>query len=495
VHEEHPQDLVLIAGATGFVGKRLLRELQSAGRSVRCFVRRPEKLAGLIYGKTQVARGDLLDPGSLEAALRGVRTAFYLVHSMDDKGDFESLDRKAARQFGEAARRAGVRRIVYLGGLGEEGSDLSAHLRSRHEVGVLLGECGVEVIELRASIVLGCGSVSFEMIRALVERLPVMITPRWVDTPSQPIGIDDLIRCLVSAVDLPPGRGRVIEIGGADCFSYGEIMREYARQRGLRRLMISVPVLTPRLSSLWLGLVTPFYATVGRKLVDSLRNPTVVREASGMESLGVHPVGVREAITATLLEEDMEFRSSRWAVLADSRPGRPGLSLAPRPWLVDARSLDVKAPAKRVFAAIERLGGANGWYYANWLWRLRGALDSAIGGVGLRRGRSDPRRMRVGDQVDFWRIEELDPGHRLRLAAEMKVPGRAWLEFEVTGGEDGTRIRQTAVFEPHGLAGVLYWRALTFVHLLVFRGLLRGIAREANRETPHPVSSLASGGV
>lgn len=484
-----PEELVLLTGATGFVGRRLLRELQARGRSVRCLARRPEKLDHPAADTTEVVRGDVLDPSALDAALKGVRTAVYLVHSMDGSGDFESLDRTAARQFGEAARRAGVGRIVYLGGLGEDGSGLSRHLRSRHEVGVLLGESGVEVVELRASIVLGCGSVSFEMIRALVERLPVMITPRWVDTPSQPIGIDDLMRCLIAAIDLPPGRTRVIELGGTDRFSYGQIMREYARQRGLRRMMISVPVLSPRLSSLWLGLVTPFYATVGKKLVDSLRNPTIVRDASGMEEMGVSPVGVREAIVATLEEEDHEFRASSWAALGEHQGGLAGPRSVPPMRLVYARSLDVKTPPARVFDAIERLGGANGWGYANWLWRIRGFLDKAIGGVGMRRGRSSPGPMRVGDAVDFWRIDELDPGHRVRLAAEMKVPGRAWLELEVTGGPEGSRIHQTAVFEPRGVGGVVYWYMLTLAHALVFRGLLRAIAREALRGASRSIAA------
>jgi len=483
VISERGNDLILLAGATGFVGKRLLRGLQAAGRPVRCLARRPAALEGLVGSTTEVVPGDVLDAGSLESAMRGVRTAIYLVHSMDRERDFVTIDRDAARGFGGAAARAGVRRIVYLGGLGDDGPGLSPHLKSRHEVGHLLRESGVEVIELRASIVLGCGSVSFEMIRALVERLPVMITPRWVDTPSQPIGIEDLVRCLVAAIDLEPGPSRTIEIGGTDRMSYGQIMREYSRQRGLRRMMISVPVLTPRLSSLWLGFVTPFYARVGRTLVDSLRNPTVVRDGSGLEALRVRPVGVCEAIAATLGEEDRNFQSSRWSALADHERAH-----APDRYLADARALDVAVPAARAFEAIERIGGENGWYYADWLWRLRGAVDRAVGGVGLRRVRSDRRRLRVRDRVDFWRIEELEPGRRVRFAAEMKVPGRAWLEFEVIGGPAASRIHQTAVFEPRGLGGLAYWYALTPAHALVFRGMLRRIAAAALQAAAHAVA-------
>lgn len=309
----HNSERILITGATGYVGGRLLSRLQSAGHRVRCLARRPEYLLPRVQPGTEVVSGDVFNMESLRRALEGVHAAYYLVHSMDSAGDFEKADREAAENFGRVAAEQGVRRIIYLGGLGETGAELSKHLRSRHEVGRLLGEFGVPVIEFRASIVIGSGSLSFEMIRALVERLPVMITPRWVSITAQPIAIEDLLAYLVAALELPEEGSRTYEIGGADRVSYGEIMREYARHRSLRRWMIPVPVLTPRLSSLWLGLVTPIYARVGRVLINSIRHPTVVRDPAALQTFAIRPRGVREAITSALQNEEREFAETRWS--------------------------------------------------------------------------------------------------------------------------------------------------------------------------------------
>jgi uncharacterized protein YbjT (DUF2867 family) len=474
--------MILLTGATGYVGGRLLHRLEAAGRAVRCVARRPEYLRHRAAPTTEIVAGDVLDRASLDAAMHGVTVAYYLVHSMADREHFEEADRAAARTFGSAARAAGVRRIVYLGGLGNPGGDLSAHLRSRHETGVLLREAGVPVIELRASIVIGGGSLSFEMIRALVERLPVMITPRWVDVRAQPIAIGDVLAYLDAALELPGDDGRIFEIGGPDVVSYGDLMREYARQRGLRRIMIPVPVLTPRLSSLWLGLVTPVYARVGRALVDSIRHPTIVRDHAARHVFAIEPIGVREAIALALRNEDREIAETRWT---DARvvagPERPygGVRFGNR--LVDTRSVVVGAPAARAFQVIERIGGGTGWYHANWLWTVRGWLDLLVGGVGMRRGRRDPDHVAVGDVVDCWRVEAVEPGRRLRLQAEMKLPGRAWLTFEVAPDGTGSRITQTATFDPVGLAGLAYWYGVWPLHELVFRGMLREIAEEASQ--------------
>jgi uncharacterized protein YbjT (DUF2867 family) len=448
---------VLLTGATGYVGGRLLRRLEERGCPVRCLVRRPEFLQSLVGPQTELVRGDVLDAASLKPALRGVDVAYYLVHSMGSAGNFEQEDRQAARNFAEAAREAGVRRIVYLGGLGEDVDELSPHLRSRHEVGEVLRASGVPVIEFRASIVIGSGSLSFEMIRALVERLPVMITPRWVSVRAQPIGIEDVLAYLSAAVDLELTGNQIFEIGGPDQVSYAELMREYARQRGLQRWMIPVPVLTPRLSSLWLGLVTPLYARVGRKLIDSLRHSTVVRDDATRKAFAIEPVGVREAIARALRNEDAEFAQTRWSD-AVSAAG------APRLWggtrfgnrLVDSRTVRVVVKPEQAFAPIQRIGGKTGWYYGNWLWRMRGRMDLLVGGIGLRRGRRDPERLAVGEVVDCWRVEALEAGRRLLLAAEMKLPGRAWLEFVVEPAENGSVIRQTAMFDPVGLWGLAY---------------------------------------
>jgi uncharacterized protein YbjT (DUF2867 family)/tryptophan-rich sensory protein len=306
------ESLVLLAGATGYVGGRLLNRLESLGVRVRCLARRPEFLRQRVQPNTEVVAGDVLDPASLAVALQGVDTAYYLVHAMGSSGSFEEEDRRAAHNFGAAARAAGVRRIIYLGGLGDEREQLSPPLRSRHEVGAILRSRCVQVIEFRASIILGSGSLSFEMIRTLVERLPVMITPRWVTVPAQPIAIDDVLRYLVAALDHPIHDSRIYEIGGPDRVSYGDLIKEYARQRGLRRLILRVPVLTPYLSSLWLGLVTPVYARVGRALIESIRHPTVVRDNAAQREFTVEPVGHREAMAAALRNEDQELAETRW---------------------------------------------------------------------------------------------------------------------------------------------------------------------------------------
>lgn len=476
---------ILLTGASGYVGGRLLRRLEAQGRSVRCLARRPEYLASRVGPGTEVVAGDVLDRTSLDAAFVGVDTAYYLVHSMGGAHGFEEADRIAARNFAEAARAAGCRRIVYLGGLGESSPELSPHLRSRHETGHLLREPGVEVVEFRASIVIGAGSLSFEMIRSLVERLPLMITPRWVRVKAQPIAIDDVLAYLVAALELPPGGHRTVQIGGTDVVTYGQLMSMYASRRGLRRRMIPVPLLTPRLSSLWLGLVTPLYARVGRELVESMRHPTVVRDTSARETFpDIRPLGAEEAIARALRNEDLEFAETRWSdamSAARLHPSYGGARVGSR--LVDRRSIHVDAPPAAAFLPVRRIGGNTGWYYANFLWVIRGWLDVLAGGVGLRRGRRDPEQLAVGDVLDWWRVESVSPDRHIRLAAEMRVPGRAWLEFEVTPEGTGSRLTQTATFDPHGLMGLAYWYAVWPLHALVFRGMLRGLARVGTRKT------------
>lgn len=470
---------VLLTGATGYVGGRLLPELERRGVALRCFLRRPESLRGRAAPSTELAAGDALDAQAVARALGAVDAAYYLIHSMGGE-DFAARDREAARIFGTAAREAGVKRIVYLGGLGENAGGLSEHLRSRQETGEILRESGVPVVEFRASIVLGSGSLSFEMIRALVERLPVMICPRWVGVEAQPIAVEDLIAYLLAALDLPAGTECVYEIGGPDRVTYGDLMREYARQRGLKRLLVPVPLLTPRLSSLWLGLVTPLYARVGRKLVDSMRNPTVVRDPAALLVFPVKPRGVREAIARALVNEDGAFARTRWsdAVSSSGLTERYGGDrIGTR--FIDSRKALVPVPPSAAFAPIRRIGGDTGWYYGNFLWRLRGFMDLLAGGVGLRRGRRHPDELREGDALDFWRVEAVEPNRLLRLRAEMRVPGRAWLQFEITPAAGGAEIRQTAEFDSSGLFGLAYWYALYPFHRFVFGGMLRGIAAAA----------------
>ena len=469
--------LIALTGATGYVGGRLLHVLHKAGHNLRCLARKPEFLAQKVPANVQVVAGDVLHPETLHTGLEGVHTAYYLVHSMSAHDSFEEEDRRAARNFAEAARQSGVQRIIYLGGLGSDSDHLSPHLRSRQEVGEILRQSGLTVIELRASIVIGSGSLSFEIIRALVERLPVMIAPRWVATRSQPIGIEDLLAYLAGALDLPGTQSRIYEIGGAGPVSYGDIMREYAAQRGLRRIIIPVPVLSPRLSSLWLTLVSPVYARVGRLLIDGLRNPTLVRDPSSREDFPIRPMDIRQAIRRALLNEEREFAETRWSDALSAGPGDRswgGRRFGSR--IVDSQSAEVDCHPEVAFRPIRRIGGETGWYYGNWMWRIRGLLDSFAGGVGLRRGRRDPDHLRVGDTLDFWRVEAVEEDTRLRLFAEMKVPGRAWLEFEVQPTNTGSVIRQSAIFDPSGLAGLLYWYILYPVHALIFRRMLKKIA-------------------
>ncbi len=473
---------ILLTGASGYIGGRLLTSLEERGWCVRCLARRPAELRAKVGPSTEVVAGDVLDRSSLDAALCDVDTAYYLIHSMGSDGSFEQADRQAAQNFGEAAKAAGVRRIIYLGGLGDTDEALSAHLRSRHEVGEVLRESGVPVLEFRASIIIGSGSLSFEMIRALVERLPIMITPKWVQVPAQPIAIDDVLEYLVAALDLPASESHVYEIGGADVVSYADIMRAYATQRGMRLRMIAVPVLTPYVSSLWLGLITPLYARIGRKLIESIVHSTVVRDTAALETFPVRPMGIEEAIRSAIRTEEHAFAVTRWSDALSSSGASPtwgGVQFGPR--LVDSRTVRVETTPAAAFAPILRIGGKTGWYAWNGLWRLRGYLDLLVGGIGMRRGRRSATSLTIGDTVDFWRVERLEE-NLLRLVAEMKLPGRAWLEFEVTGDGPSTIIRQTATFDPVGLLGRAYWYALFPLHHLVFGGMLRGIADAALRE-------------
>ncbi len=473
---------ILLTGATGYVGGRLLSLLEQRGDVVRCLTRRPESLALRVAETTEVLSGDVLDRDSLDTALAGIDTAFYFVHSMGAGKDFEIEDREAATNFAEAADKAGVKRIIYLGGLGNQNQKLSKHLRSRQETGDRLRASQAQVIEFRASIVIGSGSLSFELIRALVERLPMMICPKWVRVQAQPIAIEDLLAYLLEAIDLPEGNSQVYEIGGPDQVSYGDIMQEYARQRELRRWMIPVPLITPYLSSLWLGLVSPIYARVGRKMVDSLKNPTLVSNKLAEQTFSVRPRGLREAISRALVNEDNEFAETRWSdALSSAGKERSwgGTRFGSR--LVDSRTVEVAVPASSAFASIQRIGGKTGWYFANWLWQLRGFLDLLVGGIGVRRGRRDPVNLHVGDALDFWRVEQFEPNRLLRLKAEMKVPGRAWLEFEVTSHAGKSTIRQTTEFDPVGLFGLAYWYALYPLHQFIFAGMLRKIARTVEK--------------
>ena len=422
--------VVLVTGATGYIGGRLVPVLEAAGVRLRCLARRPAALASRVSQTTEVVAGDLLDPASLDRALAGIDVAYYLVHSMGAHGDYRETDRIAARNFGEAARRAGVRRIVYLGGLATGDEAFSKHLRSRIETGQVLRESGVPVVEFRASVVIGSGSLSFELIRALVERLPVMICPRWVSTLAQPIGIDDVLAYLAAALHLPDGESRTFEIGGADRASYGDVMREYARQRGLKRVMISVPLLTPRLSSLWLGLVTPVYARVGRELIAGLKNQSVVTDPTALAVFPIEPIGLREAIGRAIRYEDRAFALTRWSD-ARSSGGAPASPADTRfgGKLIDRRQIHVAVDADRAFVPIARIGGERGWYFATWLWRIQ--------------GRDRPVDRRRGDASRTARSRSAGRRGHSRLLAGRGV--RTGPTIEACGGNEGAGARVARV--------------------------------------------------
>ena len=474
---------LLVTGATGYIGGRLVPRLLEAGHSVCCLVRDPHRLEGRPWTDgVKLVQGDVLDSSSVRLAMRGMEAAYYLVHSMRDTKGFRDRDLHAARTFGAVALEAGVGRIIYVGGLGDPDAHLSEHLRSRQETGEILRLSGVPVIEFRAGVVVGSGSVSFEMIRFLTERVPVMICPKWVRTRIQPIGIHDLLNYLAEALKIE-ATNEIVEVGGADVVTYGEMMRGYARQRGLRRWMIAVPLLTPSLSSYWVHWVTPIPAAIAEPLIEGLRNEVVVRTDWARTLFpNLHPMSYREAVDRALDQMFNGVLETRWSDSVSSASGEQSVTTltASGGYLVERREVPVSASAEQVFQTFARAGGDEGWFYMNWAWRLRGAMDLMLGGVGLRRGRRDPGRVRVGDALDFWRVEEVEEDRLLRLRAEMKVPGQAWLTFEARPRDDGgADLILTAAFQPHGLTGLLYWRLLYPFHALIFSGMIRKIARRA----------------
>ncbi|KUL38474.1 NAD-dependent dehydratase [Streptomyces sp. NRRL F-4489] len=482
----------LVTGATGYIGGRLVPELLAAGHTVRCLARSPEKLRDHPWaGEVEVVRGDVTDAASVGAALRGIDVAYYLVHALGSGKDFEETDRRAARIFGDRARAAGVRRIVYLGGLTPAGvpeAALSPHLRSRAEVGRVLLESGVPTAVLRAAVIIGSGSASFEMLRYLTERLPVMLTPSWVRTRTQPIAVRDVLRLLTGCARLPADVSRAFDIGGPEVLTYREMMRRYARTAGLPpRLVLPVPVLTPRLSSLWVGLVTPVPSAIARPLTESLRHEVVCRErdlARYLPDPPGHPLDFGTAVTLALQRIRDAQVTTRWCSAA--LPGAPSDPLPTDPdWAggslyTDCRDQRVDAPPEVLWRVIEGIGGEHGWYSFPLAWAVRGWLDRLAGGVGLRRGRRDAGRLRAGDSLDFWRVEELEPGRLLRLRAEMRLPGLAWLEMRAEPAAGGrSRYHQRAVFHPRGLLGHAYWWSVSPFHAVVFGGMARNIAEAA----------------
>lgn len=472
---------VLVTGATGYIGGRLVPRLLAEGHVVRCVARNPTRLAGHSWPGVEIVPGNLGEPGVAERVLRDIDVAYFLVHSMAAGRAFRERDRQTALAFGEAAARVGVRRIIYLGGLGDPANVRSSHLVSRHEVGRSLAAGGVPVVEFRAAVIVGSGSASFEIIRHITERLPVMITPTWMNTRCQPIGIRWVLAYLIAALDHPEAEG-IYEIGGQDILTYREMMLRYARIRGLHRLILSLPVPLPQLSSLWVDLLTPIPSSIAHPLVESLRTEVIVRDDRARRTFQVQPAGYDEDVQRALARVAADDVETTWASsLSSFSPDQPEADALGsfEGMLLDSRRRRVQAPPRRVFEAISSLGGDKGWPAGNFLWQLRGLMDRMIGGTGMRRGRRRPRELRVGDPVDFWRVEALEAPHLVRLRAEMKLPGRAWLQFEVQADPEGSRVEQTAFFEPHGLPGYLYWFAVVPFHRFVFPGLIDALKREA----------------
>lgn len=481
----------LVTGATGYIGGRLIRELLTHGYRIRILARNPERLKDHPWiSQVEVVSGDAHDPKVLAEAMAEVDVAYYLLHALMSKDNFENEEKELAQKFGDCAKVSGVKRIVYLGGIIAKGQELSPHLKSREDTGEILRSCGVPTIELRAGVVIGSGSASFEMLRYLTERLPIMTTPRWVETKIQPIAVRDVLRYLVGAAALDTSISGDFDIGGPEVFSYREMMMKYAEAAGLRkRIIIPVPVLTPRLSSGWVGLVTPVPITLAKRLVESLKNEVVARDDSIRKLIPDAPGGLtpfKKAVELALTRIKEANVETRWTNA--SVPGTPSDPLPTDPdWAggtlySDVRTLHSDDPIDQVWKRVEAIGGKNGYSTATWAWELRGLMDRFVGGVGLRRGRRDDNYLIEGEALDFWRVEAIDRPRLLRLRAEMKLPGLAWLEFNLEPDGTGTKVTQRALFAPKGLFGHIYWWSVWPMHGLVFPSMVKNMAGPTARK-------------
>ncbi|WP_448809531.1 SDR family oxidoreductase [Agromyces bauzanensis] len=479
---------VLVTGATGYIGGRLVPRLIAAGHEVRVLVRRPERLREVPWAaEVEIVEGDLADAAAVDRAMAGMEVVYYLVHSMGARRDFESMELGIARNVAASARRHGLRRIVYLGGLHPEGARLSRHLRSRAAVGEILLASGVPTLVLQAGVIIGSGSTSFEMIRHLTDVLPYMPAPRWVRNFIQPIAVRDVLHYLLHAADVPSEVNRAFDIGGPDVYRYGQLMNGYAVEAGLpQRPIAALPVLTPWLAGQWVNLVTPIPRRLAVPIIESLQYDCVMHDHD-IDAVIPPPAGgllpYRAAVRLALDRERAGDVETSWrnaevaGAPSDPLPSDP--EWAGHTVYVDERTRRSTSPVAELWRVIEGVGGENGWYSFPLAWALRGWADKLAGGVGLRRGRRDPEVLHVGDAVDFWRVEAIERGAFLRLRAEMRVPGRAWLELGATEAPGGSEYRQRAVFFPKGLAGRLYWWAIAPFHGVIFAGMANRITAEA----------------
>ncbi len=474
----------LVTGATGYIGGRLIQRLVETGHQPRALARDPARLVGRPWaGAIDVIVGDILRYDSLLPALQGISTAYYLVHSMHFGRDFRERDMRGAINFARAAAAAGVERIVYLGGLAPPRGKLSAHMGSRLEVGLALRAYGTPVTEFRAGIVVGSGSASFEMIRYLTERMPIMICPIWTHSPIQPICIRNVVDYLVAALELPAEAPPIIEIGGPEVLTYASMLRGYAHVRGLRRWIIPLPVFSPALCAFVVNMITPVPSAVARPLIESMRHEVIVHDPAARQFFPeVRLIGYEHSLELALAHLEAQDVKTRWtdALASTSRSGKPTPFTMHEGMIVERRTAEVSAPPATVFRAFAGLGGSRGWLYADWTWQLRGLLDRLVGGVGLSRGRRDPDHLRQGDVLDFWRVERIEEGRMLLLHLEARNPGRMWLSFEVDARPiDGSTLTQVIYFAPKGLAGMLYWHSLYPLHRRIFSGLVEAVARRA----------------
>jgi uncharacterized protein YbjT (DUF2867 family) len=487
---QNPDRLYLVTGASGYVGGRLVRVLLEDKKRVRVLVRDAKKIQGHEWSsQVDICEGNASNPQDLERALSGVHTAYYLLHSINVATDFEDVEAKMAHDFAHTAEKVGVKQIVYLGGIAND-ENRSRHLLSRMNTGIELASTSVPVLELRAGIIIGSGSASFEMLRHLTHRLPIMTTPKWVSNRTQPIAIRDVLYYLRNVANLKEPQNRVCDIGGPEVMSYADMMQKFAHIAGLpKRIIIQVPVLTPKLSSLWIGFVTPVPTSLARPLVESLISEVVADSAKSINDLIPVPaeglLTVSQAIHLALTRTEENSVSTRWSDAAF--PTAPWQKAQSDPdWagdltLKDHREITTDVPLKYIWEQIEGIGGSRGWFGSGWLWFLRGLLDRMVGGVGLRRGRRDPNHLRIGDSLDFWRVEGLVPEEHLRLYAEMILPGKAWLEFHLETKDGKTVLTQDALFEPRGLGGQIYWYVVSPFHFFIFPTMARNIVKAARK--------------